>query len=405
MACFYLVLTGCNKHLALNTYNFEQHYDAGSPIACEHLVRRSHDTVLVTVKITALKLPPDANSALLKSRYGFTWTLSPNYRSKEIYETDTVIPRNVYAPGNGSFTFNFALRHPGEDYTVLGFIITEKGTDRTYLFDIPLEFSTPDMQQRYALFSGNRPFPVTHPFVRIGDTVVIKEFHPGARKLWLKYYGLPFSPALPAMFTNPASSKSLKVLSSYEVTTDSAMIFNEAGLYFAQEDSGSRNGFMFMVMPNKFPHVTRATELISPLVYITTRDERNKLTASSKPKESLDQFWIDIGGNRDNARRIIREFYENVEQANNLFTNYKEGWKTDRGMVYIIFGKPEKVIRSDEKEVWYYDKNANFADLFFTFQHKPTIFYSNNYELERYADYDRIWYGTVEQWRKGVLKK
>lgn len=391
--------------MAISSYNLDQHYDAASPIACEHLVQRSNDTVLITVTITALKLPPDASPALFASRYNFTWAIAPNYRSKEVYETDTVLPRNIYAKGNGTFTFHFALRHPGDNYTILGFNITEKSTERNYLYDIPLDFNIPSMQQRYALFKPDRPYPITHPYIRLSDTITLREFHKKPRKLWLSYYGLAFGAALPAMFTDPGLGKSLKLLNRYEVETESELVFNDPGLYFAQEDTATRDGFGFMVMPNKFPRVTRAEELVSPLIYITTRDERNKLTASTKPKESLDQFWIDIGGNRDNARRIIREYYENVEMANNLFTNFKEGWKTDRGMVFIIFGKPEKVIKYDEREEWYYNNNANFTDLYFTFQHRPTIFNDNNFELVRYADYDHIWYGTVEQWRKGVIKK
>jgi hypothetical protein len=32
-----------------------------------------------------------------------------------------------------------------------------------------------------------------------------------------------------------------------------------------------------------------------------------------------------------------------VRQANRLFTNYKEGWKTDTGMYYILYGRPSSV--------------------------------------------------------------
>ena len=207
------------------------------------------------------------------------------------------------------------------------------------------------------------------------------------------------------MFTNTASQRPLQVVGAYRVPTDSTVIFNGPGLYFAQEDSSSRDGFSFMILPNKYPRVTRAEELVSPLIYITTRDERGRLTSSLKPKDELDKFWIDVGGNRDHARRIIKEYYEHVETANNMFTNYKEGWKTDRGMVYIIFGKPEKITRYDDREEWFYEKNANFGDVYFTFTRKPTIFSPDNYELMRYSEYDRVWYGTVEQWRKGVLRK
>ena len=31
---------------------------------------------------------------------------------------------------------------------------------------------------------------------------------------------------------------------------------------------------------------------------------------------------------------------EEIEEANKQFSNYKEGWKTDMGMMYILFGPP-----------------------------------------------------------------
>ena len=64
-----------------------------------------------------------------------------------------------------------------------------------------------------------------------------------------------------------------------------------------------------------------------------------------KPKVALDDFWIKCGGNIDKARELIRIYYTRVFYSNYYFTSYKEGWRSERGMIYIIYGPPDKVYK------------------------------------------------------------
>ena len=56
------------------------------------------------------------------------------------------------------------------------------------------------------------------------------------------------------------------------------------------------------------------------------------------------------------------EYFERVAYANAHFKyNFKEGWQTDRGRVYVTYGKPDDVERhpfeADQRayEIWKYD--------------------------------------------------
>lgn len=57
-------------------------------------------------------------------------------------------------------------------------------------------------------------------------------------------------------------------------------------------------------------------------------------------------------------------YYRRVRYANKEFTQYKDGWKTDRGMIYILFGAPNQVFYSDfvsddiNSQQWVYFNNA-----------------------------------------------
>jgi GWxTD domain-containing protein len=60
------------------------------------------------------------------------------------------------------------------------------------------------------------------------------------------------------------------------------------------------------------------------------------------------RFWQDRLGWGQKAQRVEQLYYRRVETANVLFSDYKAGWKTGRGMTYILFGRP--------CDVWYFPK-------------------------------------------------
>jgi GWxTD domain-containing protein len=86
--------------------------------------------------------------------------------------------------------------------------------------------------------------------------------------------------------------------------------------------------------------------------------------AKGEEKQALFQeFWKRLDptpGTRENE--LMEEYYRRVEVANANFSSYREGWKTDRGMVYIILGPPDDIDRQPfaashkPREIWYYYK-------------------------------------------------
>ena len=156
---------------------------------------------------------------------------------------------------------------------------------------------------------------------------------------------------------------------------------------------------------NRYPKITRPEKLIKPVMYMSTSSEINELNTSKDIKKSFDRYWLTLmSGNEDVARRAIRTYFGRVEEANRLFTTYKEGWKTDKGMIYIILGAPDRVQRSRDREVWVYNRRANVSEINFTFNRKPNQFVEDHYELVRYMEYQPIWYPIVEAWRTGAIR-
>ncbi len=93
-------------------------------------------------------------------------------------------------------------------------------------------------------------------------------------------------------------------------------------------------------------------------------------------QKEKDQFFTDFWKAKDptpdtDRNELMEEYYRRVSYANRYFTSgYKEGWETDRGMVYVIMDSPDGIERypfeMDTKpyEIWYYYE-ANLKLVFF----------------------------------------
>jgi GWxTD domain-containing protein len=134
--------------------------------------------------------------------------------------------------------------------------------------------------------------------------------------------------------------------------------------------------------------------------YLTDGEEYKEIFNSQFPKESLDGFWLKNSGSIDKALEMIREYYNRVEIANHLFVSFCEGWKTDRGIIYLIFGPPNVVYRSDTEEQWTYGEANNYRSLQFVFYKVLNPFTDNDYVLQRQSNYKPYWYNAVQQWRR-----
>jgi GWxTD domain-containing protein len=143
--------------------------------------------------------------------------------------------------------------------------------------------------------------------------------------------------------------------------------------------------------------------MIEPLAYLTTTPEYDALKKSTNQKLAVDNFWIEKAGSVDKARELIKVYYNRVFFSNFFFTSYKPGWKTDRGMIFIIYGPPQQVKVTPTQEKWIYYKNNFSTTVTFTFDYVASAFTRDNYILERADNYDSYWRQAVDSWRKGSI--
>ncbi|TAF65714.1 MAG: GWxTD domain-containing protein [Cytophagales bacterium] len=304
------------------------------------------------------------------------------------------------------FYFHFDIPKEGERTNALLLLeISDRTSTQKKMIDIPLSFVSTKFRQTHLIFDGSRTLPKFSNFFVIGDTLQVGTSKTTNEPIYVQVFKDDFSAATPPMAYNVGTTinlNNLKLDTSFVWEKEKPIILSKSGVYFLRNDNSAFYGLSFYVAPHQFPKFNKATDLIQPLMYITTEEEMRTLQNSTEPKKDLDRFWLKLSQNSPTkAQKTIRAFYNRVRLANLYFTTYKEGWKTDRGMIYIIFGNPNRVRRADDREVWTYTSNASFAEINFTFMRRPNQFSDDELQLVRYPEYEQIWYPYIEFWREG----
>ncbi len=219
---------------------------------------------------------------------------------------------------------------------------------------------------------------------------------------YVYHYANSFAAARPPMVEGVGKvAKDLAIDSLFTIAEGDTFSLSKTGLYFAQSDSSSINGLGFRVEDAPYPKFNRLKQLIPPLIYITTKEEWALLKAIKDDKEAFDRFWLKMTSSPLKAKDIIKKYYRRVKEANTYFSDYKEGWKTDMGMIYIVYGPPDIVTQKERMEVWSYKRPQNLPLLKFSFKKIDNIFVANHYALIRNTNYKSSWLAKVEEWRNG----
>ncbi len=83
------------------------------------------------------------------------------------------------------------------------------------------------------------------------------------------------------------------------------------------------------------------------VAYIITKEEKsafNKLKTDEERENFIASFWLRRDPNPDTEENEFREeFYERIAYANEHYASGIPGWKTDRGRIYITWGKPNEI--------------------------------------------------------------
>ncbi|MEM6785836.1 MAG: GWxTD domain-containing protein [Bacteroidota bacterium] len=158
------------------------------------------------------------------------------------------------------------------------------------------------------------------------------------------------------------------------------------------------------------PRVDSVERLIESLAYLAYERERAYILDGDTPEEQrrrFDAFWGTLLGDRRVAANVLRLYYERVEEANRRFSTVKEGWKTDRGMLFILLGPPTYVEREAQRRTWYYGSGLRQDASAFTFVEVDDFGQPPGwqpFQLQRRAAYEAVWAQALRRWRSGRMR-
>jgi GWxTD domain-containing protein len=143
--------------------------------------------------------------------------------------------------------------------------------------------------------------------------------------------------------------------------------------------------------------------MIEPLIFITTNNEFKELRQSPDTRVAFEDFVMNrFSGSSKMGQDFVKYYYKRLRDAAHLFSGKKEGWKTDRGMVFQVYGNPIQVFRNENTELWVYaSPNGNRTR--FIFDILPGAANLLEYSLIRGTKYKDSWMDAVTGWRTGKI--
>lgn len=224
---------------------------------------------------------------------------------------------------------------------------------------------------------------------------------------WVSYYHRDFPLALPPYSSENEQTFDLTPDTTYRVPANAVMTLPKSGFYHFRLDTSTWEGFTVYSFYDQFPYIAKRVQMGPPLRYLTTRKEYNDLLdVMNQPanlKKKVDEFWLNRAGSVERSKILVEAYYNRVQEANIFFSSYLEGWKTDRGIIYIVYGPPDKVYRSSDGEAWVYGDETSALSYYFSFSKVNNPFTDNDYSLQRMNSYRYGWGQAIEAWRNGHI--
>jgi GWxTD domain-containing protein len=332
--------------------------------------------------------------------------------------TDIEDPEKPVVADSGQTTYRFARENAEKRFITQVVMKTQKGRfyqlmitardmvrnqeNLSYLFvDRTSSFS----EQNFLVTETEGGGPVFQPAV-VGNSLFKLEYTEGQYdKVFVNYYGREIPLPKPSFASGLERKFMEKPDSIWVLPFRKGTVFqlNYEGIYHFQLDTNKAEGLTLCNFGLTYPKIQEVNQMIEPLAYLTTTPEYEALKKATNQKLAVDNFWIGKAGNIERARELIKVYYNRIFFANFYFTSYKPGWKTDRGMIFVIYGPPQSVKELPNQEKWIYYKNNYTTTVTFVFDFSPSPYTLDNYILQRTENYDSYWRQAVDTWRKGNI--
>jgi len=259
--------------------------------------------------------------------------------------------------------------------------------------------------QNFKVVSAASGFPKFLRFFMPGERFNVQYRNPSVDTVFVQYFKLESElPRAPITATTDYTMKYTPDTAFFFPLVDTADYdLRREGMYFIKVDDRAEQGLTLFNFGGSFPEVKTPDEMMEPLFYLTTMAEYRDLRKQSNRKLAVDDFWLKMGNNMERSRELIRVYYNRVIYSNLYFTTNKEGWKTDQGMIFILFGPPTRIQMTGTGERWYYYSRRKGKTVEFRFDRQPDAFSHQHLVWMKTTDSQMYLNEAIRSWRNGKV--
>ncbi|MEM7161438.1 MAG: GWxTD domain-containing protein [Bacteroidota bacterium] len=302
---------------------------------------------------------------------------------------------------SGKMNLPFKLEHQN----ILHIKATDLARDFTEEFIVPID-TTLSNSSNYLVKRNSDGLPLLHTYVKNGLYYDISSVYLKSNELSALYYKADFDlPSPPFSLKRPRKfdfePEQNQMIEKREDATYLLRLQEENIVRIKDEVNGGDHSLIYF--DSNYPKITDYGQMLESIRYITSKEEYERILGTEDKKLALDEFWLDKAGSEERAKKMIRTYYQRAENANKYFSCHTQGWKTDRGLIFIIFGEPKTVTKTLDSEIWNYGEVGKFRSLNFRFVRVRNPFSDNDFRMIRKEEYKPVWYHFIGAWREGRI--
>jgi len=335
------------------------------------------------------------NQAIVKVKYKITTSI----RSKTLIDSAQTSITIKKVKGQTSVISFFKIKNINlENYIIEIDLVDLYGNKKSKSY-INVNNSEDGNEQYYLSLKAKNNKPVFTEYFNATDTLFIKNKNTDIKQMSVSYFKSVLVNAQKPFNTD--TEKSLKLIpdSSWKIplkTWKAEFSAKKPGVYIIRADTTKIRGILKVQFNFAYPTISKSEEMLNALKYLLTEEEFTKLQNSENKKLAIDNFWLKATGSKERARELIKIWYNRSIYSNYYFTSYKEGRKTDRGMIYTVFGPPDDIQYFDDAEKWIYINTKEDTK-------QMNSISNNDYTLIRESRYQPYWNKAVKTWRAGKV--
>ncbi len=378
---------------------------SSSKLHPNYSVYHTKDTITrlyFSVPLKELLFTKQIDADVPSSKFELTYKLYDYDQNNHISDSGSTV-FHIIKPKKGTHAMNYieVNASKGKKYIVelKARDVVKNSRNTNYIFID----KTSNYNNQNFLISNTNDIPYFRNYFDSSEIIKIKYRDENITKLFISYFDERFPLAPPPFSIKPVKPNNILPDSSWQSRYNGYIEIRlpKPGIYHIQKDTNSNKGLTLLYFREHYPEFLTPIELLEPLQFLTQKKEYRDYKMYSEKKLAVDNFWLGCSGNTNRARELIKVYYSRAKYANLYFSSHKEGWKTDRGMIYMIFGPPNTIYKSKNSEQWIYGDNVSISSMTFVFNQMDNPFSDNNYILTRNEGYATIWHQAVEAWRDG----